>query len=221
MTWTRCSRTPPRPTGALWRDQAVEVQISSQKDAISGVVLPVTHRWDVPLGIVRGCSSESFAWSVAQSIIDAARRGKDRHVYQLGDHDPSGIDAWRAFRSTVCGFLLEEHRAVYERIAAACPDDFGEDRYPREHEFGSESQCVFSAGEQIATAVFERLAVTESQIHRLNLPTRPTKQSDTRARGFEGGSVEVDAIPPTVLRQIAEEAITQHIDEHQLEITQV
>jgi hypothetical protein len=39
---------------ALWRSQPAEVQIYSEKDAISGVVLPVTHRWDVPLGIVRG-----------------------------------------------------------------------------------------------------------------------------------------------------------------------
>ena len=62
---------------ALWRDQAAEVQIYSEKDAISGVVLPVTRRWDVPLGIVRGYSSETFAWSVAQSIFDAAARGKD------------------------------------------------------------------------------------------------------------------------------------------------
>ena len=57
--------------------------------------------------------------------------------------------------------------------------------------------------------------MTEIQIDQFGLPTRPTKQSDSRARGFDGGSVEVDAIPPTVLRQIIEDAITQHIDRHQ------
>ncbi len=206
---------------ALWRDQAVEVQIYSEKDAISGVVLPVTRRWDVPLGIVRGYSSESFAWSVAQSIIDAASRGKDTHVYQLGDHDPSGVDAWRAFRSTVCSFLLEEHRALYKRIAAAWPGEFGDDGYPREVDYGGETECVFSAGEHIAQATFKRLAVTEAQVYELDLPTRPTKQSDSRAHGFDGGSVEVDAIPPTVLRQIVEEAITQHIDADAYRLNQV
>jgi hypothetical protein len=84
-----------------------------------------------------------------------------------------------------------------------------------------ESMCTFSAGEQIATAFFKRVAVTEVQVYELDLPTRPTKQSDSRARGFGDGSVEVDTIPPTVLRQIVEDAITQHIDPHQLEITQV
>jgi hypothetical protein len=73
-------------------------------------------------------------------------------------------------------------------------------------------------GEEVATTYFERLAVTEDQIYDLDLPTRPTKQSDSRARGFGGGSVEVDAIPPTVLRQIVEDAITQHIDQRQLDI---
>jgi hypothetical protein len=208
---------------ALWRDQSAEVQIYSEKDAISGVVLPVTHRWDVPLGIVRGYSSETFAWSVAQSIIDAARRGKDRiWIYQLGDHDPSGVDAWRSFRERVCGFLLEEHRALYEHMTAAAPGVYSEDGYPRAYEFGTESSCTFSAGKQIATADFQRLAVTEQQIYDLDLPTRLTKRSDTRVAGFgDGGSVEVDAIPPTILRQIVEDAITQHIDAHQLEITQV
>lgn len=204
---------------AVWRDQLAEVQIYSEKDAISGVVLPVTRRWDVPLGIVRGYSSESFAWSVAQSIIEAGGRGKDTHVYQLGDHDPSGVDAWRAFRSTVCGFLLEEHRELRRRIAAVYPEaDFGDDQI---HLGDTESQCTFSIGERIATAFFKRLAVTEVQVYELGLPARPTKQSDTRARSFDGGSVEVDAIPPTVLRQIIEDAIAGHIDPEALRLTQV
>ena len=46
----------------------------------------------------------------------------------------------------------------------------------------------------------------------MNLPTRPTKQSDSRSRNFEGESVEVDAIEPNTLRLLTEERITQHID---------
>jgi hypothetical protein len=210
---------------ALWRDQATEVQIYSEKDAISGVVLPVTRRWDVPLGIVRGYSSETFAWSVAQSIRDAALRGKAVRVYQLGDHDPSGVDAWRAFRKTVCGFLLEEHRELRALLAAAHPEaDFGDDDGPGDGIYdndGGESSCVFIAGEQVETVFFKRLAVTQSQIYQLDLPTRPTKRSDTRAAGFRGGSVEVDAIPPTILRQIVEDAIVSHIDPDALRLTEV
>jgi hypothetical protein len=201
------------------------VQIYSEKDAISGVVLPVTHRWDVPLGIVRGYSSESFAWSVAQSILGAAGRGKGTHIYQLGDHDPSGVDAWRAFRKTISGFLLEDYQVLRARLAAAGYDGSADPADPADDDGDEddegESSCTFVTGEQVATAHFKRLAVTEDQIDDLDLPTRPTKQSDTRAQSFGGGSVEVDAIPPTILRQIVEDAITQHIDAEALRLDQV
>lgn len=65
---------------------------------------------------------------------------------------------------------------------------------------------------------FARLAVTEQQIIGMGLPLRPTKQSDVRARGWVGGSVEVDAIRPSVLRNIVEDWITFYIDEHALEV---
>lgn len=67
---------------------------------------------------------------------------------------------------------------------------------------------------------FRRVAVLPEQIERWNLPTRPTKKTDSRARTFDGESVEVDAIPPQQLRQLVRECITQHIDQRQLEITQ-
>jgi len=50
------------------------------------------------------------------------------------------------------------------------------------------------------------------QIAAWNLQTRPTKKKDTRAAGFVGGSVELDAVPVGTLRQLVEDAITQHID---------
>jgi hypothetical protein len=208
---------------ALWHDQAAEVQIFTEKDAISGVILPVTELWDVPLGVLRGYSSESFAWSVGQSILAAALRGKTTiYVYQLGDHDPSGVDAWRAFRKTVSGFLLEGYHALRARIAAAGygGDDDLDDDDDDDDDYG-ESSCTFTAGGQaVATARFERLAVTEDQIYEWNLPTRPTKTTDSRSRGFGIDSVEVDAIPAPQLRQIVEGAIRQHIDTEALRLTE-
>jgi hypothetical protein len=62
---------------------------------------------------------------------------------------------------------------------------------------------------------FERVAVTPEQVEEWSLPTRPTKRTDTRARNWEGRSVEVDAIPPRKLRTLARERIEQHVDQHQ------
>jgi hypothetical protein len=63
-----------------------------------------------------------------------------------------------------------------------------------------------------AGIAFERVAVTEEQIESLDLPTRPTKTTDSRNKNFEGESVEVDAIAPDDLRGLARESIERHID---------
>jgi hypothetical protein len=56
------------------------------------------------------------------------------------------------------------------------------------------------------------VAVTLEQITAWSLPTRPTKATDSRSRGFSGESVEVDAIPPDRLRGLADDCILQHLD---------
>lgn len=66
---------------------------------------------------------------------------------------------------------------------------------------------------------FIRLAVTPEQITEWDLPSRPTKKTDTRAKGFTGDSVELDAIPAWRLRELVTWAIERHIDQDALEST--
>jgi hypothetical protein len=160
---------------SLWIDSGVHVEIWCEKDAIRGVVHPVTDEYDVPLMISRGYSSETFLNETAEEINT---QGRDAVIYQLGDHDPSGVDAWRDIQQKLRGFV---------------DDDID--------------------------LVFERIAVTPEQIISLNLPTRPTKQSDSRAAKFAGESVEVDAIPSPTLRDLVREAIEQWLDPEHLRIT--
>jgi hypothetical protein len=68
---------------------------------------------------------------------------------------------------------------------------------------------------------FERPAVTREQVERWNLPTRPTKTTDTRAKKFIGTSVELDAIPAAELRRLVKESIEKHIDKQQLELLRI
>jgi hypothetical protein len=65
---------------------------------------------------------------------------------------------------------------------------------------------------------FERLAVSEQQIFQLELPTRPTKKSDSRSKAWKGGSVELDAIDPGTLRKLVREAIERHISPQRLAV---
>jgi hypothetical protein len=65
---------------------------------------------------------------------------------------------------------------------------------------------------------FERPAVTREQVETWDLPTRPTKQTDTRAKKFVGTSVELDAIPARQLRQLVRECIERQVDRQQLSL---
>jgi len=47
------------------------------------------------------------------------------------------------------------------------------------------------------------------------------EKTDTRARNFEGESVELDAIPPKQLRKIVEAVILRHVDPQRLAVLKV
>lgn len=60
--------------------------------------------------------------------------------------------------------------------------------------------------------VLERVAVTRDQIDEYSLPTRPTKQSDLRAKHFDGESVELDAFSPEDLKELIKNSIETYLD---------
>jgi hypothetical protein len=158
---------------ALWSDADCYVEIWLEKDALAGVVLPVTSMYDVPLMVARGYASLSFLYSAAEVINELV---VPAYIYHLGDFDPSGVNAGEKIEST---------------LREMAPD---------------------------AEIFFERVAVTPEQIAAWDLPTRPTKTSDTRAKGFGEISVELDAIEPNQLRALVQETIELHLPAEQFEV---
>jgi hypothetical protein len=53
---------------SLWADAAAYVEIWLEKDALSGVVFPVTSKYDVPLMVARGYASLSFLHTASEQI---------------------------------------------------------------------------------------------------------------------------------------------------------
>jgi hypothetical protein len=157
---------------SLWTNADAYVEVWLEKDALAGVLYPVTNEYDVPLMVTRGYPSLSFLDSAADEI-----GGQERpcYLYYFGDHDPSGVDIPRAVEAGL-----------------------------REMAPGAEIH-------------FERVAVNRDQIQFLNLPTRPTKKTDSRAKNFIGESVEVDAIPAAHLRTLVRSRILRHLDQGELE----
>jgi len=59
---------------------------------------------------------------------------------------------------------------------------------------------------------FRRLAVNPDQISSLDLPSKPPKASDSRAKRFTGDTVEAEAIPVETMQQIVRDAIEGFIE---------
>jgi hypothetical protein len=131
---------------ALWANQDAEVMLFTEKDAITGVLEPVTLEWDVPLGVLRGYASESFCWTVAQYACGAPG---DVYIYQLGDHDPSGLDAWRAFRERVRAFAAGERSRLHFSRLAVTPRQITAWGLPTRPTKRSDTRAAKFAGESV------------------------------------------------------------------------
>lgn len=100
---------------SLWADSPDYVETWIEKDALAGVVLPVTELYDVPLMVARGFTSETFCFEAAE-----ARRGDPRRyvVYYLGDLDRAGVDAERSLEEKLRRFCDDIGvEVVFERLA--------------------------------------------------------------------------------------------------------
>ena len=74
---------------ALWDDQNAYVEVWLEKEALAGVLVAVTEKWDVPLMVTRGYPSVSFLHSAGSAIAEEER---PVFIYYFGDRDPSGVD---------------------------------------------------------------------------------------------------------------------------------
>jgi hypothetical protein len=98
---------------SLWTDAAAYVEVWLEKDALAGVLLPVTSRWDVPLMVTRGYSSLTFLNEAASYIAEIDRPA---HLYHFGDFDPSGQDAAAKIESTLRE-MAPEAEIHFEQVA--------------------------------------------------------------------------------------------------------
>ncbi len=96
----------------LWDEQDAYVEIWLEKEALAGVVYPITEEWDVPLMVTRGYPSISYLHIAAEAITAA---GKPAYIYYFGDHDPSGVDISRNVEGRLRQFTWAN--IVFERVA--------------------------------------------------------------------------------------------------------
>jgi hypothetical protein len=177
---------------ALWADAAVYVELWLEKDALAGVMYPVTELYDVPLMVARGFSSETFTYEAI-----AARQGDDRPyiVYYLGDFDRSGRDAARSLKEKLERFAAE--RGVEVNFCTLAIDEVDILRFDE-----SNGQALVNLSGQTR-----------------RLPTRPPKRKSPADRQWPYDfACELDAIEPDDLRAMVREVIECHLAPDQFKI---
>ncbi len=82
-----------------WQDQYNYVEVWVEKDALSGVLLPITEKYHVTLMVNRGYSSASAMHDSALRFLEREENEKETFILYLGDHDPSGMDMVRDIKT--------------------------------------------------------------------------------------------------------------------------
>ncbi len=102
--WSRAYRKD------LWADADDYAEVWCEKDALAGVIYPVTAKYDVPLMVARGFASETFCY---EAIAQRSEDTRPYHVYYLGDFDRAGRDAARSLEEKLTRFADEEGISVF------------------------------------------------------------------------------------------------------------
>lgn len=181
--------------------------------------------------------------STFSSVEDALAETARLYRRRLWDHSPRMVEVWlekEALAGVLVGVTAEHD--VPLMVTRGYPSlsylYSAAEEIRHRHTYRNQATTVLyfgdhdPSGDDIARRVeldltefsgveveFIRCAVTADQILDYDLPTRPTKRSDARAKAWSGtGSVEVDAIDPDELRSLLDGWITDYIDPHQLDV---
>lgn len=174
-----------------WKNQPYRVEVWVEKNAAVGIIDPICRRLDLPYFACIGYTSQTALWEAAQRFRGYIEEGQIPVILHLGDHDPSGIDMTRDIKERLELFLTED--------------------------------CDREYVDWDGNLEIDRLALNMSQVSRYNPPPNPAKLTDSRAtsyiakHGYE--SWELDALSPTVVSDLIENAAHEYIDDTDWELT--
>lgn len=105
-----------------WHTQPNYVEIWTEKDSITGSIEPVTNELGVMVRIGRGFLSTTRAHDIAEHFLSI---DKPKHVFYLGDFDPSGVEIEKDAAARVLeqmskelgGWVREEEGFSTKRLA--------------------------------------------------------------------------------------------------------
>jgi hypothetical protein len=181
---------------AIWYDQGLNVEVWIEKNALAGVVYPVTALYDVPLMPTVGFTSETFAFEA----VEATDPDCPVQVWALYDFDRAGQDACRSLEEKLDRFAGERGVEVVFSCLAIEPNDLDLDSFdPTE---GAIDAYLEGVGRRL-------------------LPTRePKRKSEADKAWPYPFAIELDAIEPDDMRALVTWAIEQHMPARELQVLQ-
>jgi hypothetical protein len=101
----------------FWERQPIYLEVFCEKDAMSGVIEPVTEKYDVHILPIRGDCSETLCQRIG---MEWRQITKPIYCYYFGDHDPKGFTIERSFRRRVEGYA--EKTIIWIRLGVTQAD---------------------------------------------------------------------------------------------------
>jgi len=173
-----------------WDDQDEYIELYCEKQALESVFKPMADKWHIYFGYNKGYSSASAMYDLAKRVKEQiVEMEKFVTILYFGDMDPSGLDMIRDIRERVIEFLTQGEDPLSIL-------DINDEDYP-----------LF---------LVEPVALNIEQVRQYNPPPDPAKRTDPRAQEYikrwGNESWELDALNPTILRNLTENAILSHLD---------
>ena len=167
-----------------WEGQSHRPEIWVEKEALAGVIERAAVDNDLNYLSCRGYMSASEMYESAQRIFKRRRHEHQKTVIiYLGDHDPSGLDM---SDNDIPG----RFKVFFDK---------------------------WNAGRSSAHALeIRRVALNFDQVQQYDPPPNPAKETDSRFAAYQeqfgDESWELDALPPTTLLEIIQEAVDEFKD---------
>jgi hypothetical protein len=189
----------------LWADAEHYVEVWCESRSIAGSIVDLCEELAVSLYPAGGFASITFAYEAAEFIRQEVEDGKQAHVVYIGDYDPAGVLIDRSIEAELRRHLKGEEATLMEEIFEGLVAGSG-----------VVAENIFDT----VDLTFHRLAITEEQIAEFDLPTKPRKDGDRRARHVKA-TVEAEAMPAGILRDLLRGKVESFLPSGALEVAQI
>lgn len=196
--------------------QTVYVELWCEAAGMVPQLERVANRYSVPVYSTGGFSSVTVTYEIAERAL---ARDKPTVFLHVGDYDPSGESIFEAMTEDARQFL-------YNRLLWRLRDEAAGDAV-----IGGPPDTGYDPADVLATCwptgrLYPvdslpgdlpdlrptRVALTGDQVETYDLPTAPPKASDTRSARWVGETCQCEAMPPDLLAEVVDDAITDVLD---------